>query len=109
MPTPEEIEITRDVLGIREGGDNPQTTALANSLSIAKWEEQLADNDLWLQKRDKFVVINGQVSIDPASARGVIRDRSRRRFGLPPIDENGFEIKTTGNSTSSVVISFNHF
>jgi hypothetical protein len=82
-PTPEQIETTREVLML---DTYTETAGLISDLEEAQWTAQVSDNTLWNTKRNSVTIIDSTVKIDPASLLGRIRDRSRRRFGLPPVE-----------------------
>lgn len=85
VASPEQVELTREVLALKSYAD---TESRIGNLTSAQWTAQIADNNLWATKRDKFVELRGGKSgvfIDPQSSLGRIRNRSRLRFGLPAL------------------------
>ncbi len=115
MPTPEQIEQTRDTLGVPSyASANAILSNAENSYSAdewtAIWAAQTSDTALFAAKRDKHTVLTGDVNINPADARRAIRVRSLQRFGFSgALDADGLPLIGAGGlpvAASASAVSF---
>jgi len=88
MPTPtaDEIELTREVLGLKSYS---ATETAIGGLVESQWAAQLIDNETWAQNNDEYIELSGTVILKPYVLLKKIRNRSRHRFGLTAVSGDG--------------------
>jgi len=98
-PTPEQIESTREVLGLNSYSD---AQGRIESLEEAQWDAQLVDNGLYADEKDGVdiggsnALLGAQISVEETIGR--IRNRSRLRFGLPALTGTAGDYAANGGN-----------
>lgn len=83
-PTASEVVQVRRAAGLTS---RAVTEALVADLNDDEWAAALALAGRWVAMDDKYIVLDGEVKIDPQDKRDAIRHELRTLLGLEPFSE----------------------